>query len=425
MTSKRYYNSLLTLLGIFVLTIGGFAQGNHGDKHGGGENHDKRGGGQQEQRGNGDNGNRGGDHGNRGNGHQQGGGEQQHVYQQQQQQQEQQHQNDWARQQQEAYARQQQIQQNDHARQQQQHDWDRQQQQHDWVRQQQQADHRQQQQYDNRGDRGRHNGGNNDGPRGNAYGLRGIWPGEFRGWRDLDKQALKAERRNRRSDAYYYSDPLNNFYPNYQQPNYGYNNYNGYNEPPTRENIMRSIISSFFAPETDYGNAYYAAPVYQGYTPAYNGFQQNQYYGGNNTPNYSPAYGYDQGYDPYGNSPVDGSQLFGGGGLKSSLLNIGLEILQGFLGQGYQQGLNQGQYVRDNYGTRSSNYYDPYAAAEPAYYSPIASSFSDQRQLLQEGYRLGYQDAMRNQDPYSTGLGGGGNVDMISEFLANTLLSRI
>ena len=334
MTSKRSYKTLIAILGIFVLAIGGFAQGNHGgdDKHGGGEKHDNRGGGHGEQRGNDDNGDRGGAHGNRGNGNgggrRNGGDDEQRVQQQQQwqqrQQQHQQHLN-------EEYVRQQQRQQYDQARQQQ-HDRDR----------QQQADQRHQQyQYDNRGDRGdrgKHNGWNNDGPRGNAYGLRGIWPGEFRGWRDPDNQARKAEKRNRRSDAYYYSDPLNSYYPVYQQPNYGYNINSGYSERPTRENIVRSIISSFFTPEPAYSNTYYAAPVYQGYTPAYNSYPQNRYYAGNNTPSYSPAYGYDQGYDQYGNSPMSGSQLFGGGGLKSSLLNIGLEMLQGGLSAGLKSG---------------------------------------------------------------------------------------
>ena len=405
MTNKRSYNALFTLLSIFILAIGGFAQGKHGgdDKRGGddGNKHENRGGDQERQRGNENHGDRG-EEGNRGNGkgwgRQKGDDDQQRVYQQQQRQQ-----NDWARHQQqqnEAYAR-----------------------------QQEQAARRQQQyQYDDRGDRGKHKGWKDDGPRGNAYGLRGIWPGEFRGWRDEDKQNRKEAKRDQRRNAYYYSDPIAGYYPVYQQPNY--RNNNGYNTRPTRETIVRSIISSFFAPEPTYYNNYYTAPAYRGYAPAYNGYQQNPYYGGNSTQyysqaSYSPAYGYNQRYDPYAASPMYGSQLFGGGGLKSSLLNIGLSMLQGFLGQGYQQGLNQGQYVRQNYGTRSNNYYDPYAASEPAYYSPVASSFANQRQLLEEGYRLGYQDAMMNRDPYGTSLGGANNVDMISEFLANTLMNRI
>jgi hypothetical protein len=417
-------------VGIFVLAAGGFAQGKHGggDKHGGGgDKHAERGGGQEKQRGN-------------------GGGEQRAVQQQQRQQeqivrQQQRQQQDQARgqqRQQEQIVRQQQ-------RQQQQNVWNAQRQQEQILRQQQQYQQqvlRQQQQaarqyqdqnVDRRG-RGNRNGWNNELPRGNAYGLRNIWPGEFRGWRDDDKQARKAQKRYekdlRRSNAnaYYYSDPIASYYPVYRQQQQTYY----YNQRPARENIVRSIISSFFAPEPDYyGSSYYAVPTYQNYR-AYQPVSQQPYYGGYySQASYSPAYynqGYNQGYyDPYSQygSPMFGSQL-GGGGLKGTLLNVGLSLLQGFLGQGYQQGLDQGMYVRDNYGTRSSYYNDPYyAAPEPVFYSPVASSFADQRQLLEEGYRLGYQDAMMNRDPYGMGLGSGNNVDLVSEFLANTLISRV
>jgi hypothetical protein len=426
MTRKSLYNALITLVGILLIAGGSFAQGKHGgdkggdrgNRGGGQENRSQRGGDDRGgERGNrGENrGNRGNDNGNRGNGWgRQKGGDDQRAYQQQRWQQ-----NDQARQQ---------------GRQPQQNEWNaRQQQQYQQqaLRQQQEAYRRQAQQqyqnyqYENRGDRGKHKGWNEDGPRGNAYGQRNIWPGQFRGWRDEDKHDRKAARQYQRSNTYYYSDAIANYYPVYRQPNYNYN------QRPARENIVRSIISRFFAPEQAYYGNY--SPSYQSYSPGYYQPQYQQpYYGGYNTPyysqaSYSPVYSspyYGQGYDPYGNSPIYGTQLFGGSGLKSSILNIGLELLQGFLGQGYQQGRYQGQYARDVYGTRSNSYYDPYAPSEPAYYSPLASSFGDQRQLLDEGYRLGYQDAMMNRDPYGTGLGGG-NVDIVSEFLSNALMNRI
>ena len=429
MTRKNYFNALITLTGILVLAVGGFAQNKHGKRGGDGERGNSRGQDMRQQRGNDDRGDRG-DRGNNGNGNgnkwggQKGGDDNQRAYQQQQQRQNewnsrrQQQQDEWsARQQQRAY--QQQGQQQDP-----QHVW----------RQQQQRPYQQkyEQQYEDQGGRGRgkHNGWKDDGPRGNAYGLRGIWPGEFRGWRDPEKQQRKAERAFRRSNkgAYYYSDPLSNFYPAYRQPNYGYNNYDARSN--NRESLVRTFLSSFFAPETSYNN-YYAAPAYNNYTQSYYGYQQapnyqsapyyqTQYY---SPASYSPAY--NQRYDnqSYG-SLLGGQQLFGGGGLRSSILSIGLEMLRGFLGQGYSQGLSQGQYAR-SYGNRSNNYYDPYAASDPAYYSPYASSFTDQRQLLEEGYRLGYQDAMLNNDPYGTAFGGNNTVDLISEFLSNTLLNRI
>ena len=414
---KSFYNAIIILVGVIVLAGGGFAQGKHGggggNKHGGGDHSNGDGNVQRDGGGRAKFEDRGGDRGNRGgNGNgwgRQRGGDDQRVFQQQQRQQ-----IDWARQQQ--------RQNEQNARQaQRQNEWNIRQQQQAW-RQQIEASRRQYQpQPVDRHDRGRHNGWNADGPRGNAYGLRGVWPGEFRGWRDGDKWDRKQAKRLRNSTAYNYSDPIVSFYPAYRQQNYYYN------RPSSRENIVRSIISSFFAPQQSrYSDDYYA-PVYRSYTPVY--YQQPQYYA---TPNYSYAtyspgyasgyYGQDY-YDPYGPSPLFGTQLYGGG-LKSSLLNIGLSLLQGFLGQGYQQGLYQGEYVRDYYGRPVNTYYGPYAVTEPVYYSPIVSSFADQRQLFEEGYRLGYRDAMLDRDPYGTGYGVG-NVDLVSAYLANSCMNSI
>lgn len=448
MNRYSFYKALIAFVGMIVLAGGSFAQVKHGggDKHGGGGGRDNGGGHEwkQQQRGNEDR----GDRGNRGNGNgnawgRQRGGDDQRGRQQQWFEQRQQQQNQWnnaRRQQQEQQQvwRQQQQYQQQITRQQQQYQQQaaRQQQQYQQQAYRQQLENaRRQYNFDDRGGRGRgkHNGWTDDGPRGNAYGLRSIWPGQFRGWRDPDNQERRAERNYRRTQTYYYSDPLTSYYPVYQQPNYRNGGYSYYNQPGyTRENVVRSIISSFFSPQPDYYGGNYYAPAYQSYSPVY--YQPQYYRTGYGQPyysqiNYSSAYGspyyYGQGYDPYGGSPLFGSQLYGGGGLKSSILNIGLSLLQGFLGQGYAQGLDQGQYVRSVYGTRYTNYsdyYDPYAVVEPAYYSPLVSSFADQRQLLEEGYRLGYQDAMRNRDPYGTSFGGG-RTDLVSEFLANTLSS--
>jgi hypothetical protein len=233
----------------------------------------------------------------------------------------------------------------------------------------------------------------------------------YRNWRENDDRDYPRDRRNTRTNNYYsYYDPISNYYP-------VYDNY----QPYRRESVVRSIISSFFSPDDNY--YYQPYQTYTAYQPSY-AYRQQPYY-----PSYSPAYyGNGYGYDTYGYSPYQpyyGTQIFGGSGLKSSLLNVGLELLQGFLGQGYLQGLDQGRYARDVYGTRNATYYDPYAAPQQ-YYSPYVSSFADQRQLFEEGYRLGYQDAMRDQDPYGmVGYQADNNVDMISQFLANSLLTRI
>jgi hypothetical protein len=82
------------------------------------------------------------------------------------------------------------------------------------------------------------------------------------------------------------------------------------------------------------------------------------------------------------------------------------------------QGSSDAQYVR---AVEGPVYYDPYQAPEPAYYSPYVSSFADQRQIFEQGYQAGYEDAMRNQDPYGV-YNGNGRVDVISQFLANSVL---
>jgi hypothetical protein len=231
-----------------------------------------------------------------------------------------------------------------------------------------------------------------------------------------------------------HADPIVNYLPVYQQQYY---------QPygSTRENIIRSLIGSFLGGQPAYSPVYQSYQPYQGYqpyqayTPYYGGYQQPYY----QTASYSPAYGgyspyYGQngyGYDPSGYDPYDyqqpyyGTQIFGGGGLKSTLLNVGLSLLQGFLGNGYEQGVYQGEYARDYYRQPVNSYYDPYAAAEPAYYSPLASSFADQRHLLEECYRLGYQDAMLQRDPYGNVIQNNAPVNLVSQFLANTLINRI
>jgi len=286
-----------------------------------------------------------------------------------------------------------------------------------------------------RRDNGRHLGWYKNGK---AEAMNNGYTTMYRDWR-RDDSDRRDDRRQRYSQPnsytyYNYTDPVVNYLPTYQQPYYQQQYYRP--SGSTRENILRSLISSFFGGQQQqyyqpaYQNYGYQQPYQQAYTPYYGGGYQQPYY---QTTSYSPSYGAyspylsgnGYGYDPYssygGYSPYMGTQMFGGGGLKSTLLNVGLSLLQGFLGTSYQQGLDQGEYVRDYYGRPVSTYYDPYAAPEPAYYSPLASSFGSQRQLLEEGYRMGYRDAMLERDPY----GNNAPVNLVSQFLANSLVNRI
>jgi hypothetical protein len=467
MKRRHFHHTITTVAAVAILAVAGFGQGKGhggGNPHGGGEKHGGGGNGRgQEMRVQQPGGERG--HGNNGNGKGNGWGRrgddegQRQVWQQQQQQQ---RQNEWKarRQQQDAYRQQQQA-----MRQQQ-----------EYYRQQQRQQYQAQRQYQNQqgdwnDDRGRghgkKNGWDNDGPRGNAYGRRGIWPGEFRGWRDPEKQERKAEKEQRRSYGGYNtygSDPFTAFIPRiyrerYQQPNYAPQYYGGYTTPQyyrgyspqyygysapnyyypstsghsTRDAIVRTVLSAFFGGGDPYGGQYYD----NGYSyaqPAYSPYYGYSSYASPYQTSYNPlgysyypaGYAYStQAYypsnynDPYYAQPMFGSGLFGGGGLKSTLLNVGLSMLQGFMGQGYEDGIYAGQYARRN---RINEFYDPYTYDSPAYYSPYVSSLANERQAFDEGYRLGYQDAMRQQDPYGALRGRNDGVDLLTEFLSSGLL---
>jgi hypothetical protein len=226
---------------------------------------------------------------------------------------------------------------------------------------------------------------------------------------------------NNNATVYYNYDPVAAWAPRiYQTYSYdnGYNyapDYYGYPQP--RDTVVRTIISSFFAPDEAYYTTFDTPYAYNA-DPYYGYVAPNYYY---SNAGYAPDYYYDQGYyDPYGYSgvPMFASPFYGENSLKANLLNFGVQMLQGMLGQGYNQGLNDAQYVRVAQGPV---YYDPYQAQDAAYYSPYASSFADQRQIFEQGYQLGYEDAMRNQDPYGA-YNNNARVDLVSQFLANSVL---
>jgi len=274
----------------------------------------------------------------------------------------------------------------------------------------------------------------------------------------------------RRASAYngYAYDPYTNwnqqrayrqqYQQQYQQPNYGYQyystpqyygnqsysapqyyGYNGYSSPnyyypstsghSTRDAIVRTVLSTFFGGggnDQYYGdNGYYQQPVYSpyyGYVDPYQASYNNlgySYYPAGYSYSAQPYYQSNY-YDPYSaQQPVFGTGLFGGGGLKTTLLNVGLSMLQGFMGQGYEDGIYNGQYARRS---GINDFYDPYTYDNAAYYSPYVSSLGTERQAFDEGYRIGYADAMRNRDPYGTLVGRNNGIDLVTEFLSSGLL---
>lgn len=254
-------------------------------------------------------------------------------------------------------------------------------------------------------------------PRGNAYGRRGIWPGEFRGWRDPDKQARHFEKRDRKRGDY-----GDNYYDRYDDDDFSRRD-----DEFARENMIRSILSNFFdggfnGGQNTYATNYYPQRRYVTYAPAYYDYQPSyagvpQYYSQSYYPSYNDAY-----YGDVDDSSAFGSELFGGGNsLSSGLFGIVGQLLSGLLGQGYLQGLNDGDFARDNR-LDNDGYYNPYAV-DDTYSAPYTASLDQQRSLLRQGYELGYQDALRNRDPFEAQNFGGnfGGIDILSAFLGDGL----
>lgn len=266
------------------------------------------------------------------------------------------------------------------------------------------------------GSHGRRNGWNGNWPRGNAYGLRGIWPGEFRGWRDPAKQARRSAgsfrgtyppywpenawplRSQRDHDPYTYVTPVYN-------PAY----YDSYGRD--REDFVRDIISSFFN-EPSYAYEWYPRRTVASYQPYYDYYPDTVSYA------YAPAY-YDTyyapaSYDQYNPAAYDD-------GYRNVWLSLAGELLRGLLGQGYIQGLDDGEYARQQ-GWGDDYYDDPYdfRAVEFAAFPTV---LDEQRRCLSEGYALGYRDALAGRDPYDADMLG--EVDLVSVLLGNALYTGI
>ena len=251
-------------------------------------------------------------------------------------------------------------------------------------------------------------------------------------WRRAEKAERKANRRytgeiwnDRRHDSRD-NNGYDDGYYNYNNDNYYNNDYNDGSN--WKLQLLRSVLSSVIGNRLG-SNNYYAP---QQYEPYYNRAPYNQpvYY--NNAPQYNNNYGepYSDTYQPIGY--YNDAQRYGGGSNLSGLLNalpIGQllgqyagdgivgGLLTNFLAQGYDQGFLAGQAARENgYGDRY--YQDPYVT-EQGIYDPYSVSMGENRQLLSEGYGLGYQDALNGQTEYNPQ--SDGNVDLVSLLLNNVL----
>lgn len=253
---------------------------------------------------------------------------------------------------------------------------------------------------------------------------------QFKDQQKAWRRAEKAERKvNRRYTGQIWDDRRYNSRDNNSYED-GYYNYNDDNDGSGwKDQILRSVLSNVIGNRLGGGQNYAS----QQYEPYYNRapYLQQAYY--NNTPQqYGYNYGspYNEAYQPAGY--YDDAQSYGGGSNLGGLLGalpiselIGQfagdgvvgELLTGFLAQGYDQGFLAGRSAREN-GYGDQYYQDPYVT-EQGIYDPYSVSMGENRQILSEGYGLGYEDALNGQtdyDPQSEG-----NTDLVSLLLGSVL----
>jgi hypothetical protein len=221
------------------------------------------------------------------------------------------------------------------------------------------------------------------------------------------------------SDGYYYGD--DGYY-------YGNDDHFYTSNSSWRDVLLRTVIGSFFGGNRAgsvndlYNGGYYSAsylpyrtdhPHFYERQPIYTGYDHGDPYAGYYS---DDPYGYDQ----YGSVYGDGS------GISPMLVNMigsrSNSFLSDLLGQtlatGYSQGRMDGQYAQQQ-GWDDQYYRDPYAY-ENAGYGVCSTSLAERRQLLSEGYELGYRDALTQQN---TGYyqAGPDNLDLVSLLLNNVL----
>lgn len=264
----------------------------------------------------------------------------------------------------------------------------------------------------------------------------GQWNAEMNRNRRDQKRAWKEERKvqrryekeqrryarfgNRENNYNYYGDD------NYYRDNSYYSDNDRYYDDDRsdwKQHLLRTVIANFLNGNGG-DNSFngldnrYARRVYSEPAPAY--YNSPLYV------NYSPDNGYGQDYVDDGNfsdgSGFDLNSLLGQLPIQELVANYAgdgfvSELLGGFLSQGYDEGFLAGQSARED-GQGEQYFNDPYLF-DNGIYDPYSSSLGDNRQLLSEGYALGYQDALNGRqgyDPQSEG-----NVDLVSLLLSNVL----
>jgi hypothetical protein len=221
------------------------------------------------------------------------------------------------------------------------------------------------------------------------------------------------------NDGYYYGD--DDYY-------YGDDDHFYAGGTTWRDMLLRTVIGSFFGGNRvgsfndqfngGYNSASYLpyrtnATQYYGRQPIYSAYDHGDPYAGYYS---DDPYGYDQYGSLYGDDSGIGPMLLSLAGSRSnSFLS---DLLGQTLATGYSQGRMDGQYAQQQ-GWNDQYYRDPYAY-ENAGYGSCSTSLAERRQLLSEGYELGYRDALTQQNAgyYQAGPE---NLDLVSLLLNNVL----
>jgi hypothetical protein len=211
-------------------------------------------------------------------------------------------------------------------------------------------------------------------------------------------------------DAVFAGDP---YYDPYYGDN-GYYYYNGYyyNEPVydfyQQAECYPTAYLSEYSPVYETGPTYYSE-YYESYTTGY--------YPSFYSASYSPVSYFDYDYDglPYDYADYGyGDSLLtlipGGEKLERVTDGAASRILLAALGGAYGRGFDDGLYY-DEYGDTS-----PYSASAVYLPASVASSLrtSEAKEIFDQGYELGYQDAIAQRDPY-------GRLDLVCSFLGQSI----
>ena len=196
-----------------------------------------------------------------------------------------------------------------------------------------------------------------------------------------------------------------NYYPSYQQPYYANNDYyydddNYYADYNDRNNdfdltsvIVQTLVSSFLPDSNLLGGGGYYDDGYADNSYVNYAYAPQDYSYQNTQPYYAT-------YDPNGYGYSDQS-------------------LNGVYNRGYREGFEAGR-RSVQYNNGDQYYNDPYVLQNGSYY-PYSASLGNQRELLSQGYKLGYRDAMNNQNSYYEDNYDNSSGDLVGLLLENVL----